>query len=240
MTGKWHSDFTSLIRFQGLPVCFSEAGWKFATTLTLTLHQMAELNLRAGTDTVHQLNLLTQEDLADLADYATRRLKRVGLTALEGEDIAQDALQAILEGLEEAKQGRHPRACDVASKLAFMDYVGGVINSLVTVERRKAVHDVKHYSVTRDPRTDDETPQPELATTESVTGDVAISDLQSAFFARLWPRACPAMTPHLQEWEATWRRSDQIPVPIPQRRLRGKIKVLAREVLSEIGEELAA
>ncbi len=190
---------------------------------------------------LQQLNLLTREDLVDLADYARRRLKRVGLTTLEGEDITQDALQAILVGLEEAKQGRHPRTCDLASKTAFKDYVGGVINSLVTVERRRPVHDTKHYSLTpTGSRTDNEAPQPELATPESVTGDVAISDLQSAFFARLWPRACPAMTPHLQKWEDTWRWSDQIPVPIPQRGLRGKIKVIAQAVLAEIGEELAA
>ncbi|MBP9900305.1 MAG: hypothetical protein KBH45_02510, partial [Verrucomicrobia bacterium] len=85
---------------------------------------------------LQQLNLLTREDLFDMADYATRRLKRVGLTALEGEDIAQDAIQAILVGLEEAKQGRHPRASDVINKATFKDYAGGVINSLVTVERQ--------------------------------------------------------------------------------------------------------
>jgi hypothetical protein len=189
----------------------------------------------------HRMENLTNEDLVGLAAYAKRRLLRVGMDGCLAEDIAQDALQAILVGLGTPTDGRHPRSIDVASHSAFIDYIGGVINSLVSYERAKRIYQFLHEPIrTESDQEEDLAPAMELRSSVSVASEVSWNDFQHTFFTRLRPRAALAIQPILIDWQEVWQWSSQIPVPIPQRRLRRDVKRLAKEVLNELGEALAA
>lgn len=199
-------------------------------------------NDRADNDQIRfQMESLTPEDLASLAAYAHRRLQRIGMDGSLAEDIAQDALQAIMVGLYTPIDGRHPRPCDVASHGAFVEYLGGVVNSMVAYERSKRIHQFTHEPLVTDPGHDEHKSHfAELRSDESVVADVCWNDLQDVFFARIRPRAVFPIQPILIDWERVWQWSSQIPVPIPQRRFRRHVKRLAQEVLGELGEALAA
>jgi len=186
------------------------------------------------------LDSLTEQDIASLVYFAERRLERVGLNPQIAQDTVQDALQAVLIGRQATSTGRHPRMVDYADPAAFRSYLGGVINSLVTVERRKRIHSSTHISIGV-PESDSEVaPANDLPSPERTESTVNWSDLQDVFFQRLRARAPASLHPFLADWEAGWCWRDQIPVAIPQRRFRRAIKVLAREVLSELDEKLAA
>lgn len=82
------------------------------------------------------MQVLTPKELLVLAGFASFRLAKVGLNPTGAEHIAQDALLAVLRGLESSTVGRYPRPCDLTDQSAFMDYLRGVIGSLVEAERR--------------------------------------------------------------------------------------------------------
>jgi hypothetical protein len=188
------------------------------------------------------LDHLTRLDLAALRIFAEHRLARVGLDPNLGADIVQDALCAVLRGLNSAKVGRHPRPSDLEDKAAFVNYLRGVINSLVAVERRKDVHKFNHCQLDgQEPRLSDDGryPRKEIEGPVCVENDVDWRDLQNVFFSELRKRACPRLEAIISDWETVWRWSNRIPVPIPKRRLRKDIRLLARDVLDEIGEQLA-
>jgi hypothetical protein len=189
----------------------------------------------------HQMGLLTRSNLTGLVAYARRRLLRIGLDPTLSEDIVQDAFRAILIGLESAKAGRHPRGIDVQAQGAFVDYLGGVINSLVAYEREKRRYRFTFEPMELEPAWENEgQPHNELRSAVNVEGEVGWRDLQHLFFSKLRPQV-PSRVQHiLADWEQEWQRSAQIPVPIPQRRFRKIIRHLAQEVLAELGEALAA
>lgn len=196
----------------------------------------------AGTDRIrHKMEELTRPDLEGLVGYAHRRLLRVGLDPNLAEDITQDAFQAILLGLETGTAGRHPRRMDVESKQSFIDYIGGAINSLIAYERGKWRYRFHHQPIgLPKPDEDDAELSFEITSTDRVEHEAGWNDLQAAFFARLKPRAFQQLRPILADWEMEWRWASKIPVPIPQRRFRGTVRRLAKDVLQELGEALAA
>ena len=197
----------------------------------------------AGIDqTRHRLEQLTRSDRASLVAYAQRRLSRVGLDPDLAEDMTQDAFQAILLGLETQVSGRHPRTMDVESRESFIDYLGGVVNSLVAYERGKRRYRFEHEPIglPKPDEDDDAQLRFEIQSADQVEREAGWNDLQAAFFARLKPRAFQQLQPILADWETEWRGASKIPVPIPQRRFRRTVRRLAKEVLEELGEALAA
>jgi DNA-directed RNA polymerase specialized sigma24 family protein len=198
-------------------------------------------NKGVGNDNTRlQLEMISRSSLAGLVAYARRRLLRIGLDPNLAEDITQDAFRAILIGLDTAKAGRHPREIDVQDQGAFVDYLCGVINSLVAYERAKRLYQFDHEPIEARAAWEDEPqPQNELRSAASVESEIGWRDLQDVFFARLRPRVHPRIQHILTDWEWEWRWAAQIPVPIPERRFRRTIRDLAKEVLAELGEALA-
>lgn len=200
-------------------------------------------NKYAGNDSIRlQLETISQSDLAGLVAYARRRLLRVGLDPNLAEDITQDAFHAILIGMRTTKAGRHPRAIDVANQGAFIDYLGGVINSLVSYEREKHLYQFDHEPIDIPVLADEDdgVARHEIRSAACVHTEAGWNDLRQVFFARLRPRAFPELQPILADWENEWGWSAQIPVPIAQRRIRRPVRDLAMDVLAELGEALAA
>jgi hypothetical protein len=202
----------------------------------------AKRNKCVGNDSTRlQLEMLSRSNLAGLVAYARRRLLRIGLDPNLAEDITQDAFRAILIGLETAKAGRHPREIDVQDQGAFVDYLGGVINSLVAYERAKRLYQFDHEPIEAETTwEDDRCPKNELRSAAGVESEIGWRDLQDVFFARLRSRVHPRIQHIVTDWECEWRWSAQIPIPIPQRRFRKTIRLLAKDVLAELGEALAA
>jgi len=158
-----------------------------------------------------------------------------------GEDIVQDAFEAVLQGLVTERGGRHPRGSDVEDPKAFINYLGGVINSLVSYERAKRRYNFDHDSIDIPPIDDCEAQLTfDIQSPDCVEQEAGWNDLQEVFFTLLQSRATPQIRPILHHWELEWRWSPQIPVPIPKRRFRRTIRCLAKEALRELGEELAA
>jgi hypothetical protein len=86
---------------------------------------------------IELLNSLTSGDLSNVTRFAGFRLSRVGLHPGDGQDVVQDALHAVLLGIESPATDRHPRPMDLASGPAFLCYLKGVISSLVSFELRR-------------------------------------------------------------------------------------------------------
>ena len=82
----------------------------------------------------HHLNLLLHDPgaLDRLRAVAANQLRRVGLTALDPEDLLQEAVLAVLRGTTSRRRGRHPGAPDLVDTPAFERWLNDVLNSLAT------------------------------------------------------------------------------------------------------------
>src|SRR5208282_6545428 len=88
-----------------------------------------------------RLNELSKDDILELTKFAQFRLLGLGRAADGGQDLAQAALLAVVEGLETDKHGRHPRPEAVADKQSFIIYLKGVIKSLL--HNQTKTHEMK-------------------------------------------------------------------------------------------------
>jgi len=84
-----------------------------------------------------RLNELSPADIANLAEFAKRRLRNKRPISSVGDDVAQLALVAILRGLESDQGGRMPRLVDVENKGTFLNFVRGAISSVIEATERK-------------------------------------------------------------------------------------------------------
>ena len=78
-----------------------------------------------------RLGEITDADIAALTEFAERRLVEIGASSSCGEDVTQRALHAVLHGLEKDQGGRKPRLVDVNDKTAFLNYLRGIVSSLL-------------------------------------------------------------------------------------------------------------
>jgi hypothetical protein len=174
------------------------------------------------------MELLRPMDLLDLKAFARVRLLRVGLTAEDAGDVVQNAISAVMHGIRDQTHGRHPRRIDVDSHAAFMSYLMGVVNS--TVEALKRRHNpLQSLSLEN----------ASLAVAEpgmSVSDAVAEHDLAHEFFLRLITRSPSPLLPLAFDWATRWKECDKIPISGRHRRHRQELRVLAVNILKELGE----
>ena len=62
--------------------------------------------------------------------YAAYRLVRQGLNSEASSDVVNDAVRAVLTGLEGGRDGRHPRWVDLQDMSSFVDYLQKAIKSI--------------------------------------------------------------------------------------------------------------
>lgn len=175
-----------------------------------------------------RLNEFTRADSADLTEFAECRLMVHGASPTLGEDMTQRALQQVLQGLETDQGGRRPRLVDLVNKPAFLNYLRGVISSLVFGMTSK-----RGFTAGCMPGYDDNIVRPNDDGGAAVK-DAELNDLRDQLFPRLRARAPKRLLPTIDAWESVFTHSDRIPAP-GQRTYVREVRDLAKEVLSEIG-----
>ena len=173
-----------------------------------------------------RLGEITDADIAALTEFAERRLVEIGVPPSCGEDVTQRALYAVLPGLEKDQGGRKPRLVDVNDKTAFLNYLRGIVSSLLYSMTR-----TRGFRITQ--QWDDSVPSPD-AGRPSPTNEAALRDLSEQLFRRLRARAPRRLLPTINAWEAVFLSSDRIPARGHRKYVR-EVKKLAQEVLSELG-----
>jgi hypothetical protein len=180
-----------------------------------------------------RLNEITEPEMRELREYAERRLLRIGLTTAGGRDLAQDALLAVIRGIEEGR-GRRPRPDEVASKESFRHYLHGVILSMTDVRST----DIKSQRRGQTPMQDAGVSEAEggVAITARTIGtdkEAGWNDYKAQFFALL--RACTPerMQATIDAWEPVFMEADYIPVRF--RKYAIELRPYAAAVVEDLG-----
>jgi hypothetical protein len=170
---------------------------------------------------------ITEADTNALTQFAECRLVAVGAPPSCGEDVTQRAFAALLMGLETDQGGRRPRLVDINDKPAFLNYMRGIISSLVYSMTRTTWFRVEAQIAGREsdlPDLDQQTP----------AQHAELRDLGEKLFPRLRARAPKRLLPTIEAWKAVFLESDRIPVQ-GQRKYAHEIRILARKIVTEIG-----
>jgi len=174
-----------------------------------------------------RLGEITEADCASLTEFAECRLATVGAPPAWGEDVTQRAFQNILIGMETDQGGRKPRLMDLNDKPAFLNYMRGVISSLVYSMTRK-----RRFHVGNE-QWDDNIASGEVRGA-SPANQVALRDFGEQLFPRLRSRAPRRLLPTIAAWEAVFLESDRIPARGHRKYVR-EVRDLAQTVLEELG-----
>ena len=175
-----------------------------------------------------RLSRLSQANLAALTRFSAFRLCRVGLNALNAEDVVQDTLLAVLRGLESPKEGRHPRTADLASDEAFMDYLRGIIGSLVASQRDWCQHRFLHQPLEQDPEAC------ALIELRDPYRDLEWGDLQKQLFIALDKTVPVRLRDLVSNWSQGWQECDRIPVSGRHRGCRAELRKTAAKLLMKL------
>ncbi|HWQ93099.1 MAG TPA: hypothetical protein VN673_15600 [Clostridia bacterium] len=175
-----------------------------------------------------RLREFTAADSADLSEFAECRLIVNGISPTNGEDVSQRALQLVLQGLESDRGGRRPRLVDLTDKSAFLNYLRGIISSLVYGMTRKSGFGA---DCTLD---EDHEEQADFVHDHGAAAKaLEWNDLRDQMFPRLRARAAVRLLPTIDAWEKVFTESDRIPAPVRREHVR-EVKDLARKVLTEL------
>lgn len=194
-------------------------------------------NKRTGRNTEREvagacLNLmaeLSSADLSMLARFARFRLLRVGLNPADGEDMAQDALLAVLRGRDSSSTGRHPRASDLAGRCAFIAYLHSVIGSLVEAERRCREHCFAHSPLEELVALDNS-----HASISACDSSLEFSDLKREFFRYLYRQAPARLQDLVAAWDQQCDDCERIPLLGRHRRWRVELRKVAAQAFRKL------
>jgi len=169
---------------------------------------------------------ITGADRRSLLHFAECRLMRMGIESSYGEDVTQRAFEVVMIGLRSKESGRKPRLQDVRNLPAFLNYMRGVISSLLYALTKNKEFQASQYlliSLTTLPANESSSPalQAEL------------TDLRDEMFLRLRSRAPLRLRETIDAWEAVFIYSDRIPAPGSRKYIR-ELRMLAKEVLVEL------
>jgi hypothetical protein len=179
---------------------------------------------------MRRLHAITNTELSRLSSYADYRLKRVGVESELGQDLVQDAILAILIGMQGLLNGRHPRTDDVKDDESFRRYLFGVIRSLVAAQalRRKQWAPANCF--------DDRSPNmPDILIsyrTPAESADGAI--LARGLFAELRLRIPPRARDMVERWAAEYWWTEEIPLAGRPRKDRRLVRNLSQKILGEL------
>ena len=174
-----------------------------------------------------RLNEITDADCASLEEFAECRLVPMRISPSYGQDVTQLAFQQVLQGLETDQGGRKPRLEDLFSKPAFLNYLRGVISSIIHGMTTKGGFRTAHKPW------DDEMLTPDGGGV-SPAMDAELNDLRDQLFRRLRAHAPRRWLRSIDEWESVFAYCDRIPSK-GHRKYAGEIKRQARKVISDLG-----
>ncbi len=177
----------------------------------------------------HALNQLTRQDLLGLAKFAQNRLRQAGLVGTSSEDLVQRALHRVIAGAT-GRGGRHPRLIDLAESAAFLNYLRGVIRSLVDTQRDLQENQFAHQTW-EDDLAGGQTAEMTIGT---INRELEFRDLVAVLHSRLKDRVPTRLHKILRDWKAQQFDSDTIPLGGQHRRFRAELRTFAATVLNEI------
>jgi DNA-directed RNA polymerase specialized sigma24 family protein len=151
---------------------------------------------------IHLISHLSPLQRQRLMRFADRRLAKFGVPNCTGQDLLQDAILALLLGLQPGPRGRHPRAEDLADGCAFASYLRGVLHSLAEAEARRREH--RHLHVPLGPISGDSDCGQHPLRAPAVAdprAEASFSDLRDALFGRLKKRCPERLQRILDRWE---------------------------------------
>jgi len=175
-----------------------------------------------------RLGEITESDRANLTRFAERRLAAAGAPPSCGEDITQRAFHAVLIGVETDEGGRKPRLVDLSNKPAFLNYMRGIISSLVYAMTHKRMFHRGHNEW------DDNIAAPN-SDSHSPANQAALRELADKLFPQLRLNAPGRLLPTIAAWESVFLESDRIPAPGHRKYVR-EVRELAQKVLPELGD----
>ena len=188
----------------------------------------APLSLECRAFCEARLAELSRTDIANLREFAERRLAAKGLNPAAAEDVTQRALVAILQGLESGRNGRVPRLADIANKATFLNFVRGAISSVMEAMGRK-----REFRAVHKPWQDGVDASCDRATLNP-SQNAEVSDLKDLLFPRLRARAPHRLRRTIDAWESVFAESDRIPAK-GHRRYVGEVRNLAQAIIAELG-----
>jgi len=174
-----------------------------------------------------RLNEITKADYASLEEFAECRFVTLRVSPSYAEEVTQGAFQQVLQGLETDQGGRKPRLEDLFSKPAFLNYLRGVITSIIYGMVTKCGFRMAHKAW------HDEILTPGGGGV-SPAKDAELNDLRDQLFRRLRAHAPRRWLRSIDEWESVFAYCDRIPSK-GHRKYAGEIKRQARKVISDLG-----
>jgi hypothetical protein len=174
-----------------------------------------------------RLDEITKADSANLTEFAECRLVALGVSPSHGEDMSQRAFQQVLQGLETDQGGRRPCLEDLVDKPAFLNYLRGVISSLIYGMTSKCGFRTTHKAW------EDEMLTPSGGG-PSPAKEAELNDIRDQLFRGLRAHAPRRWLRSINEWEPVFVYSDRIPSR-GHRKYAREIKRRARKVLSDLG-----
>jgi hypothetical protein len=170
------------------------------------------------------LGQLTFDDLKHLGSFAESRLLRFGLARESRDDLVGKAMTAVLRGLTDNLRGRRPRASDMQTRAAFINFLRGAVASTVEAFARRAEHGHKHLDM-------GQLPGASLPTVPAP--DYALLDLKAQLFKHLREKAPPRLHSTIRAWEAVFLWSDRVPSHPDSYHARA-VRRLAREIILKL------
>jgi hypothetical protein len=169
---------------------------------------------------------VTGADRSALLHFAECRLMQMGVQSSYGEDVTQRAFEVVMLGLRLKDSGRKPRMQDVTDMPAFLNYMRGVISSLLYALTKNKEFRASHnlsVSLTTVPANECYSPAQQAE----------LTDLRDELFLRLRSRAPLRLHKTIDAWEAVFIHSDRIPEP-GLRKYSRELRMLAKEVFVEL------
>jgi hypothetical protein len=132
-----------------------------------------------------------------------------------------------LVGLERDRGGRKPRWLDIKNKPAFLNYLRGIVSSLVYARARKqGFESGKEWN---------DNIAPHVTGQASPAEEAALRDFAEELFPRLRARAPRRLLATIAGWESVYHESDRIPAQGGRRKYVGQVKSIAQQIVREIG-----
>jgi DNA-directed RNA polymerase specialized sigma24 family protein len=181
-----------------------------------------------------RLNDLTQRGMDRLYAFAEARLLKLGVTCADGQDLAQNALRAVLRGIDsQGDHGRRPLAVDVASNEAFEAYLKSIIVSmsdfrLAEFRRQRQQEQLEQVGVMED--------EGELTIPDKSIGadeEAGWNNYKQEYFSRLRRRVPENLQATIDRWEPVFLQSDRIEAKYRKYAIR--LRPHAAAVADELG-----
>ena len=189
----------------------------------------SETNSNGREACLELMQSITQQEWSALTVFARCRLLRIGLNPSEAEDMVQDAVLAVLKGTRSASEGRHPRDADLADQGTFLDYLRGVIASLVESARRNGWGGHICDALGEISRGTQSLSDEEMTRLE-------FRDLHRQLFTTLGGQAPRRLCGLIDAWRDQGEDCDKIPLLGQHRRCRAELRRMAGQVLKRLIE----